>query len=127
MQTPPPHVDCLYLRRGGSLDRREVTLANREVVLDDPTKRRKRQQHRDLPCSFRTTNVEEQTALLYRQVKMIWTAEAAQRLEIVVLEQIVYGDGTLVLDVRAAADNRVLIKRDVGDALRLVGHRAGPD
>ncbi len=105
-----------FVRRRGA-DRLIVGVAHRIVVLDDAAQRRQRQKMCDNGPAVLRTDVEGQPIAGDTQVQRIRSAGMADRLKKILLEQIVDGDLTLMLDVGIGAADRFLVQRDGGEAL----------
>src|SRR6266404_750821 len=122
VETAPPHVYGFDLHRAGALDRREIALANQEVVLDDAAEWRQRQDDPLAGDVVGAADIEDQPVVLDAESEMERPIIAGDRREAVLLQQVEDGDRALVLDIGIAAHHRLLVERDLGDAL-LVRHR----
>src|SRR6516162_434912 len=115
VQRTPAHVDRLDLREAGTPDCLVIALADHEVIPDDPAKRGERQDDYLARSVRHRTHLDAQPVLLDRQMEMIRPGASGGRLEMVLLQEIEDRDRPLMLDIGAAADDRVLVESYAGD------------
>src|SRR5262249_48778951 len=102
----------LDLREARTPDRFVIAVADHEVVPDDAAKRRERQNNCLIRAVRDRANLDAQTVLLDRQMQMVRPAAAGNRCETVLFQEVEDRHCTLVLNVGAAADDRVLVESD---------------
>src|SRR5690606_32001449 len=100
--------------------------AHREIVADQRPHGADRQQHlRQRPLVL-VADIQDQAALANADPQTVRTRRRAGQAELVLIEQVVDGDGALVLDLSAAADRSVFFKRDLDEAPAVAVHRRHP-
>src|SRR5260370_1084037 len=116
VQGPPADVDRLDLRQARTADRFVIAVADHKIIFDDAAKRRQRQSDRFVRAVRYRADFDVQPVLLDRQMQMVGPVAAGSRRKTVLFEEVENRDRPLVLDVRAAADDRMLVQTNAGDS-----------
>src|SRR5262249_57119961 len=122
-QSPRSDVDCLDLAWRRSTDRLVIALANKEIVLHEPTKRREREMMGNDRLLVLGADIEDEPVASKLKPEAIGSPLMTDGRERVFLHQIVDCDGALVFDVAVARPDAVLVEDDLDEAA--AGFRRG--